>query len=144
MDADSILVHVLELRTGARPGFSRAGFEGLRASNGIRLLGSGELRNALLQYYEVTQPRFAEYYFDEVWPQIGVGIDRIGPHVESAQLMVGGTLALRSSWSALTSDHRLETHLGLYHGQMQRSNENLREIQEDVWSLLRRTRLGEG
>ena len=142
VDSDSVLPKVLELRNGARPAFSRAGFEGLRASNGIRLLGSGELRDSLLHYYEVTQPRFVEYYFDVVWPQIGVGIERMGPHVETSQMAVGGTLALRSSWSVLTSDHSLETQLSLYSGQVRRSNELLSEIQESVESLLGRIRLG--
>ena len=94
-----------------------------------------------MHYYEVTQPRFTTFYFDVVWPQIGVGIDRLGPHVESSQLAVDGTLALRSSWASLTSDHRLESHLALYQRQMLTSSEILAELQEVVGSLLRRIRM---
>lgn len=139
---DSILVHLGELRASARPAFSRAGFEGLRASNGLRLLRSGELRDSLLQYYEVTQPQFAEYYFEVVWPRRGVVNASLSPHVESFRWVDMGELALRTSWSDLTSDPAVETELAAYHGASTYSVEAMAELGENVERLLDGVRLG--
>lgn len=140
--SDSILDHLFELRASARPAFSRSGFEGLRASNGIRLLPDGELRDSLLQYYDVTQPQFDEYYFDVVWPRRELVNEGLAPHVETSRLAGGGGLALRTTWSDLTSNYVVETNLAAYYGAISYSGEAIAELSATVEQLLTATRRG--
>lgn len=139
-DRNEVLQQIFELRAGARPAFSRAGFEGLRASNGIRLLRSGELRDSLLHYYEVVQPQFADYYFDVVWPRREQVNDALAPYVQAYPVANGGSLALRTSWPDLTGDPVLEHHLTAYHSSIAYSATFLEELQSTVGWLLGRAR----
>jgi hypothetical protein len=143
-DSSSLFGQLVALRASARPAFSRAGFEGLRASNGIRLLRNDALRDSLLYYYEVTQPQFTEYYFEVVWPRRGLVNEALAPHLRTFRLADGGGLTLRTSWSEITADPAVEHHLASYHGAIAYSATALRELQSKVAWLLRRTREGRG
>lgn len=116
-DPDSVQQALTQLQYF--PGFrlSRAGYEGLRASNRLDLIIDDDLRQSLVRYYEVLQPDIDEYA-EIVYERRETLLVNMYPFVERQSFpndsLAFGRVGLRGAWSELVSDPVVIEQVGRY------------------------------
>ena len=138
---DTMVVHLNRLRYSETVNLSRAGFEGLQASNGLRLLESEGLRASLFQYYEVDQPFWSEYINEVAWPLRLVLNTNLASQLETYHVAQGRDVAVRGSWAELTSDRDIENALSTYWESITWVGDRLRDFETSNSALNAQVRL---
>ena len=113
---DSLQRYLISFGSAALPTLNRAGYDGLRTSNQLDLLGSEELRRGLTWYYEVLQPDAREYS-EITYARREELLAALAPYVRYLTYPPDrAAIELRGGWSALTADPRVHFLLRHYGG----------------------------